>query len=349
VGSVPVLSVNATNPLNSPRWPDAPAGGFHEVWSLTASDAKTGRGLWLRWSVTVDEGGRTGAVSASWFDRDQPQRTFALASRVDGAAISRTGVAFGGSRLTAEGCEGELEGKGHALRWRLSFGQGFPAEDLVPGWLSPVAKLRGSGFVLPQPATTVSGAVEIDGAIVELQRAPAAQAHFWSRDQWPRMSARCAAFTEDPAASIELLDLEGPRGLHVPSFVLRFRGEVHRFSDLPWIAYARSRGAPPAWHFAARDARLSIDGVVRALPHGTVEFAGAAGQQCASTAIASMEVRVSARPLPGAGWRPEATLTSKAGGTLEFCGQSLDLRVKKPLAAKVPGQKEGRAPGSVAF
>lgn len=336
--------------VNSPRWPEAPAGGFHEAWFVTASDPKAGRGLWLRYSVDVGDGGRAGAVWGTWFDRDQPERTFALKAPVDGAAIRRTGVSLGGSGLTATGCDGELEGGGHSLRWRLSFGQGWRPEEFVPAWLSPVARLRGSGFVLPQPATTLTGAVEIDGAMVELQRVPAAQGHLWGRDRWPSWAwARCSAFAEDPAASIDLLDVEGPRGLRLPLFVLRFRGEVHRFAELPWMPLSRSRPAPPAWHFAARSARIAIDGVVRALPDQMVQVPYGERHHCANTEIASMEVRVSARAFIGAAWRPEATLTSKCGASLEFCGRTPDPRVTKRLVVATPGQKEGRAPGSVAF
>jgi hypothetical protein len=288
-------------------------------------------------------------VWGTWFDRDEPGRTFALKAPVDAAAIGRTDVSFGGSTLTATGCDGDLEGSGHSLRWHLSFGQGWRPEEFVPPWLGPVARLRGSGLVLPQPATTVTGAVEIDGAMVELQRVPAAQGHLWA-GEWPSwIWARCSAFAEDPAASVDLLDLEGPRGLRLPLFVLRFRGEVHRFAELPWMAFSRSRPALPAWHFAASGARIAIDGVVRALPDQMVQVPYGEHLHCANTEIASMEVRVSARAFVGASWRPEATLTSKCGASLEFCGRTPDPRVEKRLVAAVAGQKEGRAPGSVAF
>jgi hypothetical protein len=232
-----------SDPLNSPRWSEAPRSGFHEAWFVVATDARAGRGLWLRYSVDVDRSGAPGfALWGAWFE---DQRTFALKNPVPAAAIGRTGIAFGTAELTAASCSGEVEGKGHALRWRLQFGQGAPGEELVPGWLSPVARLRGSGLVLPHPATTVSGAVEVDGSMVELQRVPAAQAHLWGRSRYPSSAwARCNSFAEDPGASIDLLDVEGPGGVHVPLFVFRFRGETHRFGELPWIG-AQHRRPPP--------------------------------------------------------------------------------------------------------
>ncbi|HMA08664.1 MAG TPA: hypothetical protein VKP68_12405, partial [Ramlibacter sp.] len=186
--------------LNLPRWPAAPSGGFHEVWFVSASDPKAAVGLWLRYTVDVGPHGRTCAVWGSWFDRDHPERCIALKNEVDAAAIGRTSVDLGGGNVLSEaGCRGEVEGAGHSLRWRLSFGQGAAPEEVVPLWLSPVARLRGSGYALPRPATTVTGAVEVDGRMIDLQRMPAGQAHYWGRSRWPSWAwARCSAFAEDP-------------------------------------------------------------------------------------------------------------------------------------------------------
>ena len=196
--------------LNSPRWPRVSKGSFHEAWFVSGSGAKAGYGLWLRYGVDLDSAGAPdSSIWGSWFERDASERTFVIKNMVDDATISRTGVAFGAAGLTASGCTGEVEAGGHSLRWRLSFGQGAPAEDVIPAWLSPIARLRLSGYVLPHAKTTLSGAVEVDGRMSELQRMPALQGHLWGRSYWPAWAwARCSGFTEDPEASVELLDVE---------------------------------------------------------------------------------------------------------------------------------------------
>jgi hypothetical protein len=68
---------------------------------------------------------------------------------------------------------------------------------------------------------------------------------------------------------------------------------------------------------------------------------------CVNTEIATMEVRVRSRGFPGAPWRHEATLTSKYGACLEFCGREPDPRVLSVLATAVQ-QKEAASAGSVA-
>jgi hypothetical protein len=339
------------DPLNSPHWPDAPDGGFNETWYVVASDPRAGLGLWVRYAVDIDRKGVP--TFAVWGSRFEEGRTFALKNVIPPATIGRTGVAFGTAGLTAESCTGEVEGGGHSLRWRLTFGQGAPGEEFVPPWLRLPGKIRGGGIVLPHPATTVTGAVEVDGRMVELQRAPAGQAHLWSRSRYPSWAwARCSAFAEDPEASIDLLDVEGPGGVRVPLFTFRFRGESHRFAELPWIGLSRSRRAAPAWHFSARDSRLSIDGVVQVALERMVQVQypepDGSLHHCINSEVAGIELRVRSRAFPGAPWRPEATLTSKSGACLEFCGREPDPRVTNLLVVAGSQQKEAERAGSVA-
>ncbi|MCA1825759.1 MAG: hypothetical protein LC689_02325 [Myxococcales bacterium] len=315
-------------------------GPFHEAWYVVASDPRSEHGLWLRYTADVN-GDRTFAVWGAWFS---PQGSFAVRNIVDPAAIGRTA-------LSEQSCSGEVEAGGHSLRWRLGFGQGAPGEEFIPGWLRPVAGLRGSGYTLLHPATTVTGAVEVDGRMIELQRVPAGQAHLWGKTRYPAWAwARCNGFAEDPEASIDLVDVEGPGGVRVPIFVFRFRGEVHRFAELPWIALCASKPSAPSWHFSAQDSRLAIDGVVRVDPSRMVQVRYDAAHHCANSEIASMEVRVRSRAMPGASWRPEATLTAKSGACLEFCGRQPDARVLNSLATAVgiSRQKEAAVDGSVA-
>src|SRR5205823_3515741 len=186
------------------------------------------------------------------------ERTFVIRNMVDDATISRTGVAFGAAGLTESGCTGEVEAGGHSLRWRLSFGQGAPAEDAIPAWLSPIARLRLSGYVLPHAKTTLSGAVEVDGRMSELQRMPALQGHLWGRSYWPAWAwARCSGFTEDPDASVDLLDVEGPQGVRLPLFVLRFPGGTPRFGGLPWTLLSVAWPARPALPFSSEGPSFS--------------------------------------------------------------------------------------------
>jgi hypothetical protein len=327
----------AAGSLNSPRWPTASGRGFHEAWFVVASDPKPGHGVWLRYGVDVKDGAAAGALWVSWFERDAADRIFALGRTAEPAAIGR-GIKLGSAELDESNCAGEVEAGGHALRWRLSFGRGAAPEQAVPNWLAPVARLRGSGYVLPHPATTVTGAIEVDGRMVDWQQVPAMQGHLWGRWRWPAWSwGRCSAFAEDQDASIELLEVHGPRGLRFPLFTFRFRGAVHRFGELPWMLLSSSRPAPPTWHFSAENAHLAIDGVARATADQMVKVQYVDPDQslrhCVHTELASLELRVRSRTFPGAAWRPEAMLSAGCGCSLEFCGLDSDARVTRMLTS----------------
>ena len=99
-----------------------------------------------------------------------------------------------------------------------------------------------------------------------------------------------------------------PGGVWVPLYTFRFRGEVHRLQDPPWLFFSRSAPASPSWHFSAAGARLAFDGVVRGERATSVLIAyeDARGDlhPCTNTELAAMEVRVRTRAFPGAPWRP---------------------------------------------
>jgi hypothetical protein len=325
--------------LNTARW--GKSGPWSEAWFITCAEPRNGLGLWIRYAVDVKRDGV--AVPAVWGAYMDGERAFAVRNVYPSAAIRRSEpVAIGACELTAGGCSGEVEAGGRSLRWRLSFADRADPEEVVPAALRPIAALRASGMTLPHPAMRVTGALEVDGLPVELNDAPGAQGHLWARERWLTYTwARCNAFAEDPTASVDLTCVRVPGGLWLPLYTFRFRGEVHRFQDPPWILFARSSPASPSWHFSAAGARVAIDGVVRGRVAATVlvsyEDARGSAHLCTNTELAEMEVRVRRRALPGAPWRPEATLTSRAA-CLEFCGQGADERVARILAtAPAPG------------
>ncbi len=229
-------------PLNTARWTAVSKGGFHEAWFVAASDPRSGHGLWLRYGVEVRAEKPEGTVWASWFDRDGPGRTFALGRNVGPAAIGRGDpVRLGAAELNESSCMGDVEAGGHALRWRLAFGRSAPPEDAVPGWLSPVAKVRGSGYVLPRPATTVTGAVEVDGRMVELQHAPAMQGHLWPTWHFAAHDARLAIdgvarATPEQMVQVQYVDPDQSRRhcTHTALASMELRVRSRAFPGAPW-------------------------------------------------------------------------------------------------------------------
>jgi len=330
--------------LNAARWNGS--GPWSEAWFLTCVEPRNGIGLWVRYALDVDGNGQ--AVPSLWGSFMEGNRAFALRNVYPAAAFRRIEpMGIGIAELTESGCSGDVEAGGRSLRWRLFFEAGADAEDVVPAPLRPIAALRGSGLALPHPAMRVSGALEVDGRLVDLDGAPGALGHLWARERWLTYTwARCNAFAEDSSASIDLTAVRVPGGVQIPLFTFRSGGDVHRFQDPPWILLSRSSPAPPAWHFSAADARLAIDGVVRGRPASSVlvSYLDSRGgeHRCSNTELAEMELRVRVRAFPGAPWRPHATLTSTAA-CLEFCGAGVEQGVTNRLLTE-PADEE-RASG----
>src|SRR4051812_32771061 len=178
--------------------------GCYEAYFIVASDVKAGVGVWLRYAVDVKiDGTVQPSVWGAFFDRADPSRTFSLRAVHGVAAIRRapdpgTVIAIGDAKLTDAGCEGEVEGGGHSLRWRLSFadeeGSIDDAAQLVtPAFLRPVAAMKRSGYFFPHPRVRLSGALEVDGRPLELRDAPGNQAHLFGATRYPAWAwAHCS-------------------------------------------------------------------------------------------------------------------------------------------------------------
>ncbi len=347
-----------TRSLNLPRFADARAGGFYEAYFIVASDARAGIGLWLRYAVDVSVSGEVvPSVWGTFFDRNDRSRNVCLQNRAPAAAIRRnesTVLGIGPAELGLSGCSGEVEGEGRSLLWRLQFGEEDPnAFEVTPSFLKPVALLKRSGYAFPRPQLKASGAIEVDGQPLELRAAPGLQAHLWGARRYPAWAwAHCSGFDEAPGSALDLLSVQGPGGVFVPLFSLRYQGELHQFANLPWIALSRSRRASPAWHFSAEDATLAVDGVIRAELDDMVEveYQDPDGKllYCSNTELAHAELRVRRRSFPGAPWRPEGTLLCNGGAGLEFCGPERDSRVRKKLvsSSRPDGPNTGASPAA---
>ena len=335
--------------LNAVRWTGS--GPWSEAWFVTGADPCRGIGFWVRYALDVDRaGGVTPSLWATYMDRS---RAFALRNAYPAAAFRRSDpVAIGGGELSSSGCSGEVAAGGRFLRWRLSFEPGAEAEDVVPAPLRPVAFLRGSGLSLPHPSMRVTGALEVDGGVIDLDRAPGAQGHLWARERWLAYTwARCNAFAEDPSASVDLTAVRMPGGLQVPLFTFRSAGQVHRFQEPPWIVLSRSSPAAPTWHFSAAGAKVAIDGVVRGRPASSVlvAYRDSRGEEhpCSNTELAEMELRIRVRAFPGTPWRPHATLTS-AAACLEFCGDGAERDLPNRLISETVDERQASGQGGAA-
>jgi hypothetical protein len=332
--------------LNEPRFPAEIAGGrrgFYEVWFIVAAEARAGLGVWLRYAVDVREGRVVPSIWGAFFDKSGRLPTFSICREHEAAAIRRGEervIAIGDAELRHDGCTGEVEAPGHSLRWSLSFDDD-PAEMpdaqiVIPAALRPLGRLKGRSYVTPRPGLRLSGALEVDGLPVELKGAAGNQSHMSGRQRYSYAWLHCASFDEAPGASLQIAATLGPGGLWYPVCNFHYQGRTHKLAELPWMRSISLRRASPTLHFEANDATLAIDGVAHADLRRCVEVKyvnpDGAALHCLNTELAEVELRVRTRAFPGAPWRPQGTLRSAGGASLEFCGPEADSRVGNKLA-----------------
>ena len=223
---------------NAPAWTGHP--GTYEAWFLTATDAHSGRGYWLRSTLTAPTRGTPyGTVWFARFDRADGAGTFGIhrSFPIDAVKLAGDGfdVRIGDSIFRSGHLEGSLEGDGHRIRWDLEFPTGEPTYELLPpimyrGRLAPTRPYS------PNVSTRLTGSIEVDGERADLAGVPAQQGHLFGTRHAERWAwAHCADF-EDEDAVVHALTAQGRRGPFDTPFVtavgIRWQGRWIRLTKL---------------------------------------------------------------------------------------------------------------------
>jgi hypothetical protein len=223
---------------NLPAWRGR--SGAYEVWFLTCTDRVTGHGYWFRSALTAPtEGPAYGAVWFARFDRSDPTATFGIHRRfgMDAVSVSRDefDVRVGGSTFRSGHLDGSLEGDGHRARWEVDFPIGGDTYRLLPdvayrGGLAPTKPYS------PNPSTSLTGRIEVDGSTFELSGAPAQQGHLVGKEHAQRWAwATCTDFDDDEA-TVQALTAQGRRGPlttpYLTSIGLRWDGRWIRLAKI---------------------------------------------------------------------------------------------------------------------
>ncbi len=198
---------------------DGQQAGHYEVYYLKLNVPP--RAWWIRYTVLSPTPGRGSPVGELWaiaFNREAPERNRAFKETYPWSAcqVERSPFALrvGTAELTHRGATGAMSGPdGTALRWDLRF-----EDERRPFHHYPHAALYKLPFpktkvVAPHLSMGVSGQIEIDGEVVELQSAPGHQAHIWGTKHAERWAwANCTAFDDAPGAVLECLTAQIPLG-----------------------------------------------------------------------------------------------------------------------------------------
>ena len=337
-------------------WPLPQGTPAIEVWYALVGPRDGRFAFWYRYTLLATAGGLEEArVWAALTDRAQPARSFLVTRRLPLAAAR-----FGSGAFALDvGDAGHLD-DGHATgQLEAPFGQVAWALDWTPDTepftpigspaLTEVAvRLLGAGrHRSVNEAVLATGRVEVDGEVLELDRAPAHQGHTSGRvlnDAWSWV--QCNAF-DDETVALEALHLKG-----MTTVCLKTAGRVHRLNrvrDLFGPRKSRSTSEVGRWHLEAAGDGVKVAATITAdpalwqraaylSPDGTLRY----NAHC-SLARVELEVREATRP---GQWSAPAKHRSEAG-RVEWVGR----RPKVPgryfpdvWEAEVTGARHGSPP-----
>jgi hypothetical protein len=309
------------------RWDGGPA--HYEVYYLSATDAGSATGLWIRYTMRSPLQG-TGECSL-WF----------MAMALDGARFARKAshpiealtaeadpfhLTLAGADLSDRGMAGAFED----VSWELLWEPSLPAAEHVDPLLRR-AGIAKTILVLSHPDLAVSGTVRFGGRELVLEGARGGQAHLWgskhaARWAWAHANdLRSLEGEPRPGAYLDGVSVFVPRlgrelGPSTP-VVGRFDDEDFRSTSPLSVARNRSLFGLTSWHFEARDGKRKVVGEVDA-PRGSlvgVTYHDPDGDlaYCYNSEVASMRLHVWDRTARGRfGWTLRDTLV--ADGTAHF-------------------------------
>jgi hypothetical protein len=309
------------------QWDGGP--GHYEVYYLSATDARRGLGLWIRYTLHAPLDGP--ARCALWFmAMDRAGARFAQKADFPIAELHAEAapfhIALAGADLSDRGIAGAIEDAAWELLWEPS----LPAAEHV----HPLIRRTGVAttlVALAHPDLAVSGTVRFGGHDFVLEGARGGQAHVWgskhaARWTWAHANdlrgldgeRRDATYLDGVSAFVARMGRElGPS----TPVVGRFGGDDFRSTTPLWVVRNASRFGPTSWRFEARDGARRVVGEVD-VPRDTlvgVTYHDPDGDPvyCYNSEVATMRLFVWDRTSRGRlGWTLRDTLV--ADGTAHF-------------------------------
>lgn len=313
------------------RW-DRSARGFMEVWYATLNHRPSGRGVWLRYTLTsplrgaaycelwgfmFDPDGKANFASKQRFPID---RLGGADGRDDGALV-RIGDAW----LSEDHLEGRLERDGVELEWSLDHEVADRCFQHIPERLRQRVERRVSTVCSPNLSVPFFGSVRLGSEELTFDGEPGCQSHRWGRKHSGTWTwAHCSAFEDGVDAVFEGVAAQasiGPLPAPTTTFLyLRYDGQDLEFNELRWALRARSRYEMPTWAFTSRNEEWKIAGAARATIDRLVqvEYADPDGspRYCANSEIADLAIEIYRKD--GGLWRHQGSLTALRTAHLEF-------------------------------
>ena len=318
---------------NALVWDGSP--GHYEVYYLSATDAGTGVGLWIRYTMVAPQAGDP--TCSLWLMAMDPRgdgdgrllaRKATLPARDLQATADPFSLRIGDAVLDDGGMRGAIEDVAWDLRWESR----LPAYEHVHPLLRR-AKIAKTVLVLPHADLEVTGTVSLAGRTLELNGARGGQAHLWGSKhaaRWAWVHCNDLHHEDGTPADDSFLDA-------VSVFVPRLGREVGpstpvvgRFLDAdfhstsPWrVLRNSSRFGVTGWDMDAVDGRRRVHVEIEAprdlLVGVTYHDPDGALAYCYNTEVASLRLSIFDRTgRASTGWTRRAHLISDGRAHFEY-------------------------------
>ena len=330
---------------NALRWQGQ--AGHYEVYYLTATDPRTGVGIWIRYTMLAPlDGVGEPATCSLWFSAMDPNAHSTLARKASfaidqmRAASGPFELRIGDALLTDERMRGEFED----VAWDLSWTPAQRAYEHVHPALARLGVAK-TVLVLPHADLSIDGSVTIAGERLELSATPGAQAHLWgSKHAGSWVWAHCNDLrTVDgervldsfiDGVSVMVPRLRRQIGPSTP-VVGRLHGSDFTSTSPTRVIANHSTFALTGWRFEAFDGRRKLVGEVDSYrdqivgvtyhdPDGDPAY-------CYNSETATMRLHVYERARQVGGWRLRETFVSHGRAHFEYGQRSpvpdIELRV----------------------
>jgi len=317
---------------NALRW--SGQAGHYEVYYLSATDARSGWGVWIRYTMLAPRAQTDQPPSASlWLMAMHPDRPEPVARKVDfpidrlRASDDPFELRIGDALLTDHGMSGAAADAAWDLHWRPGLGAYHHVHPTLER-----AGVAQTNLVLVHPDLEVTGSLRIGELELELEGARGGQAHLWGtkharRWAWAHCNAlsgldgepRPECFVDGVSVFVSRLGREVGPSTPVVGRVLG--DDFHSTSPVRVMRNPSGFGLT-SWHFDARDGHRRLVGRVDAPRHTLVgvTYHDPDGElaHCYNSEVASMRVWVYDRVSRRARWALRDTLQARSCAHFEY-------------------------------